>query len=94
MKVFLLAGGFGTRLAEYSTIIPKPMVKIGEKPILCLIMKTFANYGHNDFHLALGYKAEVIKDYFLNYHTLNSDFTVDLSSGLVTTHGDSRLTGK
>ena len=94
MKVFLLAGGFGTRLAEYSTIIPKPMVKIGSKPILWLIMKTFANYGYNDFHVALGYKSEVIKDYFLNYHTLNSDFTVDLSSGLVTTYGDSRVDWK
>ena len=94
MKVFLLAGGFGTRLAEYSTIIPKPMVKIGEKPILCLIMKTFANYGYNDFHLALGYKAEVIKDYFLNFYTNNSDFTIDLSSGLVSTHSEKKVDWK
>ncbi len=94
MKVFLLAGGFGTRLAEYSTIIPKPMVKIGDKPILCLIMKTFANYGHNDFYLALGYKAEVIKEYFLNYYTHNSDFTIDLSSGLVSTHSKSKVDWK
>ena len=94
MKVFLLAGGFGTRLAEYSDIIPKPMVKIGGKPILWLIMKTFANYGHNEFNVALGYKAEVIKDYFLNYYTLNSDFTVDLSSGKVITHKENRVDWK
>ena len=91
MKVFLLAGGFGTRLAEYSNIIPKPMVLIGGKPILWLIMKTFSNYGHNKFNIALGYKSEVIKDYFLNYYTLNSDFTVNLSSGNVTTHKESRV---
>ena len=94
MKVFLLAGGFGTRLAEYSTIIPKPMVPIGDKPILWLIMKTFSNYGYKDFNVALGYKAEVIKDYFLNYYTLNTDFTVDLSSGCVTTHHESRVDWK
>ena len=79
MKVFLLAGGFGTRLAEYSNVIPKPMVPIGDKPILWRIMKTFANYGHNEFFVGLGYKSEVIKDYFLNYYTVNSDFTVDLN---------------
>ena len=94
MKVFLLAGGFGTRLAEYSDIIPKPMVKIGGKPILWLIMKTFANYGHNEFNVALGYKAEFIKNYFLNYYTLNSDFTVDLSSGKVITHKENRVDWK
>ena len=94
MKVFLLAGGFGTRLAEYSNLIPKPMVPIGDKPILWRIMKTFANYGHNEFFIALGYKSEVIKDYFLNYYTLNSDFTVDLNSGSVTTHREGRLDWK
>ena len=94
MKVFLLAGGFGTRLAEYSNIIPKPMVPIGDKPILWRIMKTFANYGHNEFFVGLGYKSEVIKDYFLNYYTLNSDFTVDLTSGSVSTHRESRLDWK
>ena len=94
MKVFLLAGGFGTRLAEYSDIIPKPMVPIGGKPILWNIMKTFSNYGHKDFYIALGYKAEVIKDYFLNYYTLNSDFSVDLSSGEIKTHQESKLDWK
>jgi len=86
MKVVLLAGGFGTRLSEYTESIPKPMVKIGEKPILWHIMNTYAKYGHTDFYLALGYKAEVIKEYFLNYCSLNSDFTVDLSSGEITSH--------
>jgi glucose-1-phosphate cytidylyltransferase len=86
MKVILLAGGFGTRLAEYTDVIPKPMVPIGGKPILWHIMKTFAHYGHKDFYVALGYKAETIKQYFYNYRTLNSDFTVDISSGEVFTN--------
>ena len=83
MKVIILAGGFGTRLSEYTDIIPKPMVKVGGYPILWHIMKTYAHFKHKDFYLALGYKAEIIKEYFLNYHSLNSDFTVKLSSGLV-----------
>ena len=86
MKVIILAGGFGTRLSEYTQSIPKPMVTIGGKPILWHIMKTYAKYGHIDFHLALGYKAELIKDYFLNYRSLNSDFTIDLESGNLTPH--------
>ena len=86
MKVILLAGGFGTRLSEYTEVIPKPMVKIGGKPILWHIMQTYAKYGHKDFYLALGYKAEVVKDYFLNYRALNADFMVDISSGKVTSH--------
>ncbi|MCG9900339.1 MAG: glucose-1-phosphate cytidylyltransferase [Hydrotalea sp.] len=81
MKVVLLAGGFGTRLAEYTNIIPKPMVPVGGKPILWHIMQTYANYGHMDFYVALGYKAEVIKEYFLNYRALNADFTIDLTTG-------------
>ena len=86
MKVIILAGGFGTRLAEYTDVIPKPMVSIGGKPILWHIMKTYASYGHKDFYVALGYKAEVIKEYFLNYRALNADFTVDLASGIVSSH--------
>lgn len=86
MKVILLAGGFGTRLAEYTEVIPKPMVPIGGKPILWHIMKTYARFGHKDFYVALGYKAEIVKEYFLNYRALNSDFTVDLKSGVVTPH--------
>jgi glucose-1-phosphate cytidylyltransferase len=86
MKVILLAGGFGTRLAEYTDVIPKPMVPVGSKPILWHIMQTYAHFGHKDFYVALGYKAEVIKEYFLNYRALNADFTVDLTSGNVTPH--------
>jgi glucose-1-phosphate cytidylyltransferase len=86
MKVIILAGGFGTRLSEYTESIPKPMVIVGGKPILWHIMNTYANFEHKDFYIALGYKAEVIKEYFLNYRTLNSDFTVDLSNGYVDVH--------
>jgi len=86
MKVIILAGGLGTRLSEYTNIIPKPMVTIGGKPMLWHIMKTYAHFNHKDFYIALGYKAELIKDYFLNYRALNADFTVDLSSGDITSH--------
>jgi glucose-1-phosphate cytidylyltransferase len=86
MKTIFLAGGFGTRLAEYTDLIPKPMVPIGGKPILWHIMQRYARFGHKDFYVALGYKAEVIKEYFLNYRALNSDFSVDLSSGCVISH--------
>src|SRR3990167_3296832 len=86
MKVILLAGGFGTRLAEYTEMIPKPMVPIGGKPILWHIMQTFAHFGHKDFYVALGYKAAVIKEYFLNYRALNADFTVSLATGSVAPH--------
>ena len=86
MKVILLAGGFGTRLSEYTESLPKPMVTIGGKPILWHIMKYYAHYGHNQFYVALGYKAEVVKEYFLHYRTINTDFTVNLKSGEVNTH--------
>lgn len=84
MKVIILAGGFGTRLSEYTETIPKPMVTVGGRPILWHIMRSYAHFEHKDFYLALGYKAEVIKEYFLHYRSLNSDFTVDLSTGDVT----------
>ena len=64
MKVVILAGGFGTRLSEYTKTIPKPMVKVGGKPIIFQIMKLYAKYGFNDFYIALGYKGEVIKSFF------------------------------
>ena len=86
MKVIILAGGFGTRLAEYTNLIPKPMVEVGGKPILWHIMQSYAYFGHKDFYLALGYKAEVIKEYFLNYRSLNADFSVDLATGKVNFH--------
>lgn len=86
MKVILLAGGFGSRLSEYTEVLPKPMVPVGGKPILWHIMRSYAHFGHKDFYVALGYKAEVIKEYFLHYRTLNADFTVDLGTGAVTPH--------
>ena len=64
MKIILLAGGFGTRISEYTKTIPKPMIKINSKPLLIHIMKQYAKYGHKDFYIALGYKGEVIKKYF------------------------------
>lgn len=86
MKVIILAGGFGTRLAEYTELIPKPMVPIGGKPILWHIMEIYARYGHKDFYVALGYKAEKVKEFFLNYRSLNSDFSVDLATGDIMPH--------
>jgi len=86
MKAILLAGGFGTRLSEYTEAIPKPMVTVGGRPILWHIMRTYAHFGHKDFYVALGYKAELIKEYFLHYRSLNADFTVDLATGAVSPH--------
>ena len=86
MKVIILAGGLGTRLSEYTESVPKPMVIIGGKPILWHIMKTYAKFEIKDFYIALGYKAKIIKEYFLNYRTLNSDFTVNLLNGSIDTH--------
>ena len=84
MKVIILAGGFGTRLSEYTETIPKPMVTVGGRPVLWHIMNSYAHFGHKEFYLALGYKAELIKEYFLHYRSLNADFTVDLATGAVT----------
>jgi glucose-1-phosphate cytidylyltransferase len=83
MKVVILAGGLGTRLREATEIKPKPMVEIGERPILWHIMKIYAAYGFNEFVIALGYKNEVIKNYFLNYHYLNHNLVVSLQDGNV-----------
>ena len=83
MKIIILAGGFGTRLSEYTDLVPKPMVQIGNRPMLWHIMNIFAKYGHKDFFLALGYKSEMVKDYFLNYRSLNSDFTINLKDGKI-----------
>lgn len=76
MQVVILCGGKGTRLREETELRPKPMVYIGDRPILWHIMKLYAHYGHNEFILCLGYKGEVIKNYFLNYQALTSDFTL------------------
>jgi glucose-1-phosphate cytidylyltransferase len=76
VKVVILCGGQGTRLREETEYRPKPMVEVGGRPILWHIMKLYAHYGHGHFILCLGYKANVIKDYFLNYEAMNSDITL------------------
>ncbi len=81
MRVVILAGGRGTRLAEESTTRPKPMVEIGGRPILWHILQLYARHGHRDFVVACGYRGEVIKEYFHGYAIQNSDFTIDLASG-------------
>ena len=81
MKVVILAGGYGTRLAEYTDVIPKPMVTVGGRPILWHIMNIYSYFGYKEFVLALGYKSHVIKEYFLNYRPLNSNFSVNISTG-------------
>jgi glucose-1-phosphate cytidylyltransferase len=86
MKAVILAGGMGTRLSEETTLRPKPMVEIGGKPILWHIMKIYAAHGINEFIIALGYKGDMIKDYFLNFYAFNKDISVDLESGKTTIH--------
>jgi glucose-1-phosphate cytidylyltransferase len=86
MKVVILAGGLGTRLQESTADKPKPMVEIGGRPILWHIMKGYSRYGFREFLLALGYKGEVIKTYFLNYHYLSGSFTIELRSGRLDTY--------
>ena len=78
MKAVILCGGIGTRLKEETEYKPKPMVEIGNRPILWHIMKIFAHYGIKDFVLSLGYKGEMIKEYFYNYEILSNDFTIEL----------------
>lgn len=86
MKVVILAGGLGTRLMEETEARPKPMVEIGGKPILWHIMKIYEAYGYNDFVLCLGYKAQSIKEYFLNYYLYNSDVSIDIERNKVDVH--------
>ena len=80
MKVIILAGGFGTRISEYTSLIPKPMIPINGKPIIEHIMEIYSKFGYKDFYLALGYKSKVIKEYFYNYELLNSDFKINLNN--------------
>lgn len=107
MRVVILAGGLGTRLSEETTVKPKPMVELGGYPIIWHIMNIYAHYGLKRFVLALGYKGDIVKDYFIRYHAANSDLTVNLCNGAVEYHrthrrdwevrmvdtGDATLTG-
>lgn len=86
MKAVILAGGYGTRISEESSIKPKPMVEIGGMPILWHIMKTYSSYGINDFVICCGYKAYVIKEYFANYFLHTSDITFDIQSNEMSIH--------
>lgn len=86
MKAVILAGGFGSRLSEETVLRPKPMVEIGGKPMLWHIMNIYAGHGVKEFIIALGYKAEIIKEYFLNFYALNNDISIDLASGQTTIH--------
>jgi glucose-1-phosphate cytidylyltransferase len=86
MKVIILAGGLGTRLSEETSLVPKPMVEIGGRPILWHIMKIYSHYGFNDFIILTGYKSHIIKDYFINYYNRYSDITVDMANNSVEIH--------
>lgn len=86
MKTIILAGGYGTRLGYLSEIIPKPMVYIGNRPVLWHIMKIYSHYGYSDFIIALGVKQHVIKEYFYNFKDINNDFTIDLGNSGITYH--------
>ncbi len=86
MKVVILAGGFGTRLSEETDVKPKPMVEIGEKPILWHIMKTYSSYGFNEFVVLLGYKGYAIKEFFSNYFLHQSSVTIDLANNSMEVH--------
>lgn len=86
MKVVLLAGGFGSRLSEETEVKPKPMVEIGGRPILWHIMKHFSHYGHREFIIALGYKGEVVKRYFIDYFNLTGNISLNTREGVVSHH--------
>lgn len=86
MKVVILAGGLGTRLSEETSIRPKPMAEIGEKPILWHIMKTYSHHGFNEFVICLGYKGYMIKEYFSNYFLHNCDVTFDMRTNELCVH--------
>ena len=94
MKVVIFAGGIGTRITEESHLRPKPMIEIGDKPILWHIMKIYETQGFNEFILCLGYKGYMIKEYFLNYFMHSSDITVDLETGKTEIHATDSNTFK
>ena len=87
MKVVILAGGLGTRLQEETSVRPKPMVEIGGRPMLWHIMHLYATHGLTEFVLALGYKAEMVRSWFLSYHSVSRNITVNLADGAATAHG-------
>lgn len=86
MKVVILAGGYGSRLGNHTQTLPKPMIRVGDRPLLWHIMKIYAHYGFNDFVISLGYKADVVKEYFLNFEYYANDITLDLSSRKIMVH--------
>lgn len=88
MKVVILAGGFGTRISEESYLKPKPMIEIGERPILWHIMKEYSRYGFNEFVICLGYKQHVVKEFFADYFLHTSDITFDLATNEMTVHNN------
>jgi len=94
LNVVILAGGLGTRISEYTQEIPKPMIPIGGTPIIEHIMQHYAKFNHKDFYLALGYKSEIIKDYFLRYKELNSNFTINMKSGEIKIHNKAPIDWK
>ncbi len=87
MKTVILAGGLGTRLAEETALVPKPMIEIGGRPILWHILNGYAAHGFREFVIALGYKGEVVKDYFRSFHERNADLTIHLARGERSVHG-------
>lgn len=91
MKAVILAGGFGTRLAEETDIKPKPMVEVGGHPLLWHIMKHYAHHGISEFLVPLGYRGDLIRRYFVDYATLRSTFSVDLRTGQVSVDGDAAI---
>ena len=94
MRAVILAGGLGSRLSEETVVRPKPMVEIGGKPILCHIMNIYAVHGIREFIVAVGYKGEIIKDYFLNFYAINNDLSIDLEHGTTTIHNGNKFNWK
>ena len=94
MKAVILAGGIGSRLSEETALRPKPMVEIGDRPILWHIMKIYSSYGIPDFVICLGYKGYMIKEYFANYFLHTSDVTIDVANNQLDVHGRARNRGR
>src|SRR5579859_4187775 len=89
MKVVILCGGLGTRMREETEFRPKPLVPVGQRPILWHIMKLYAHHGFREFVLCLGYRGDMIKDYFLNYEAMNNDFSINLGKSHKITYHES-----